>query len=300
MEAGRRGYADGNSNVGARGADGIGIARSDLCERGTQFGRARVAGVLARGDPAHLAPSGGRGGGCVRPRAGGVPGRDCDCAALGAMTHIRIAKKVPPAFSLDVEFDINGVTALFGPAGAGKTLILEAVAGFARPDSGRTLRDNVLLFDAEARVGVPARRRGCGYLPQRDALFPHITVRQNLAFAASGGRLEGHRRVAEAIEKFGFAEAALRRPAELDAAQRTRAAVARALIAGPKLLLLDEPEFPEALFHQMRAEFTGPVLLATRDLDRCAALADQMLVLDAGRVVRRGTPREVLDEPESV
>ena len=216
------------------------------------------------------------------------------------MTHIRIAKKVPPAFSLDVEFEINGVTALFGPAGAGKTLILEAVAGFTRPDSGRILRDNVLLFDAEARVSLAARRRGCGYLPQRDALFPHMTVRQNLAFAASGGRLERHRRVAEAIEKFGLAEAALRRPAELDAAQRTRASMARALIAGPKLLLLDEPEFPEALFHQMRAEFTGPVLLATRDLDRCAALADQMLVLEAGRVVRRGAPREVLDEPESV
>ena len=216
------------------------------------------------------------------------------------MTHVRIGKKVPPAFSLDVEFEIAGITALFGPAGSGKTLILEATAGFVRPDSGRILRDDVLLFDAEAGVHVPARRRACGYLPQRDALFPHMTVRQNLRFAASGGRLERHRRVAETIEKYGLADLALRLPAELDAAQRTRAALARALAAGPKLLLLDEPDIPETLFHQIRGELSGPVLLATRNLARCAALADQMLVLEAGRILRRGTPREVLDNPESV
>ena len=216
------------------------------------------------------------------------------------MTSVRIGKKVPPAFSLDVEFKILGVTALFGPAGSGKTHILEAIAGFARPDSGRILRDDVLLFDAEAGVHVPPRRRACGYLPQRDALFPHMTVRQNLAFAAGGGRLERHRRVADFLERYALLDAALRRPAELDAAQRIRAVVARALIAGPKLLLLDEPDWPAALFHQVRAEFTGPVLLASRDLDRCAAFADQMLVLDGGRILRRGTPREVLEEPESV
>ena len=216
------------------------------------------------------------------------------------MTHVRIGKKIPPAFSLDVEFEIHGVTALYGRAGAGKTLILEAIAGHSRPDSGRILHLDVLLFDAEARVHVPPRRRGCGYLPAREALFPHMTVRQNLAFAATGGRLERHQRIAETLERFSLSEAALRRPGELDAAERTRAALARALMAGPKLLLLDEPELPEALFHQMRSEFAGPVLVATRDLDRCAAWADQMLVLDAGRIVQRGTPREVLDQPESV
>lgn len=216
------------------------------------------------------------------------------------MTSIRIAKKIPPAFSLDVEFEIAGVTALFGPAGSGKSLILEAIAGFALPDSGRILRDDVLLFDAEARVQVPPRRRACGYVPQRDALFPHMTVRQNLAFAANGRRLERHRRVAAAIEKFALSEAAQRRPADLVPGQRAQAAVARALLAEPKLLLLDEPDLPEALFHQIRAEFAGPLLVASRNLDLCAELADQLLVLDAGRILRRGTPREVLDEPESV
>lgn len=216
------------------------------------------------------------------------------------MTSIRIGKKIPPAFSLDVEFEISGVTALFGAAGSGKTFILEAIAGFARPDSGRILRDDVLLFDAEARVHIPARRRGCGYLPQRESLFPHMTVRQNLAFAASGRRLERHRRMAEFQERYGLSEFASRWPAELDGAQRARAAVARALIASPKILLLDEPEWPEPLFQQVRREFQGPLLVATRDLNRCAAIADQMLVLDAGRILRRGTPREVMENPESV
>jgi len=216
------------------------------------------------------------------------------------MTRVRLTHKIPPAFSLDVDFEVNGVTALFGPAGAGKTLILESVAGFVRPDSGRILRDDVLLFDAEARVHIPPRRRACAYLPARDSLVPHMTVRQNLAFVAGGARLERHRRVAEISEKFGLAELAPRRPVELDAAQRTRVAVARLLLAGPRLLLLDELDFTDALFPQIRAEFAGPILLATRNLDRCAAWADQILVIENGRILRRGTPRQVLDEPESV
>jgi len=214
------------------------------------------------------------------------------------MIYARLGKKVPPAFSLDVEFEIDGVTALFGPAGAGKTLILEALGGMVRPDSGRILRDDVLLFDAEARVDVPPRRRGFAYVPHRDALFPHMTVRQNIAFAAGGPRLERHRRIAEILERLHLADAAARRPAELDAAQRTRAALARAWIAQPKLLLLDEPDLPEELFHQIRADFSAPVLVATRHLD-LAAPADRLLVLEAGRVLRRGAPRELLDQPES-
>ena len=217
------------------------------------------------------------------------------------MTHVRIGKSVPPSFSLDVEFDVGaGVTALYGPRGAGKTLILEAMAGLVRPDSGRILRDDVLMFDAEARLQVPPRRRVCGYIPQRDALFPHMTLRQNLAFAASAGRLERHRRIAEMLERFGLTEAALRKPAELDSPQKTQAGFARALMAAPKLLLLDDLELSEPMFRQLQREFPGPVLLSSRDLDFCGAVAQQMLVLDAGRILQRGTPEEILDQPASV
>ena len=215
------------------------------------------------------------------------------------MTHARIGKKFPPSFSLDVEFEADGVTALYGPAGAGKTLILEAIAGFIRPDSGRILRDDVLLFDAQARVHVPPRRRSCAYIPQRDSLFPHLTLRQNLAFAAHGPRLERHRRVGEMLDRFGLADAAPRRPVDLDASQKLRGALARALLAQPELLLIDHPDLSESIFHQLRAEFAGAVLVATRDLDLCCALAGQMLVLDAGRIVGRGAPLQVLDRPES-
>ncbi|MBZ5578645.1 MAG: ATP-binding cassette domain-containing protein [Acidobacteriia bacterium] len=217
------------------------------------------------------------------------------------MTHARIGKKFPPSFSLDVEFEIGeGVTGIYGETGSGKTVILQALAGFILPDSGRILRDDVLLFDAEARVDVPARRRNCGYIPQGDTLFPHMTVRQNLGFAARGARLERYRRIAEMLERFGLSDAALRRPGGLDPSQKPRATLARALIAHPALLLLDDPDWPGGLFRQLRAEFAGPVLLATRDLDRCCLLADRMLVLEGGRVLQRGSPAEVLDQPESV
>ncbi len=218
------------------------------------------------------------------------------------MTHVRLGRKIPPAFSLDVEFAIpEGVTALYGPPEAGKTLVLESIAGLARPDSGRILLDDVILFDAEARVDVPARRRNCGYVASRDALFPHMTLRQNVAFAAQPWpRLERHRRVAETIEKFQLSDAALSLPRELSPAQKLRGAIARALVGAPKLLLVDDRAIDEPLLRQVRAASSAPVLLVARDLDLCCAAADQLVVLAAGRIAQRGAPRQVVDQPESV
>ncbi|MGA2268333.1 MAG: ABC transporter ATP-binding protein [Bryobacteraceae bacterium] len=218
------------------------------------------------------------------------------------MTHARIAKQFPPRFSLDVEFGIApGVTALYGPAGAGKTLILEIIAGFVRPDSGRILLDDVILFDAESRVSVPPHRRNCGYIAQRDALFPHMTLRQNLLFPAKRfPRLERHRRVAEMTERFQLSDSATLRPGEASPAQKLGCATARALIAEPKLLLIDERGLDEPLLQQIRAAFAGPILLATHDLDLICAVADVLIVIDGGRIVQCGAPRAVLDQPTSV
>jgi molybdate transport system ATP-binding protein len=218
------------------------------------------------------------------------------------MTHARIVKQIPPRFSLDVEFPLaTGVTALYGPAGAGKTLILETIAGFVRPDSGRILLDDVILFDAQSRVSVAPRRRNCGYIAEHDALFPHMTLRQNLVFPAKRfPRLERHRRVGEMMERFQLADSATLRPRETGPAQRLRCAVARALVAVPKLLLIDERAFDVPLLEQVRAAFAGPILLVTGDLDLCCAVADEMIVLEAGRIVQRGVPRSVLDRPASV
>jgi molybdate transport system ATP-binding protein len=218
------------------------------------------------------------------------------------MISARVGKKIAASFSLDVEFSVPpGVTALFGPSGAGKTLILEALAGFATPDSGRILLDDVLLFDAAARVQVPPYRRGCGYVAQRDALFPHMTLRQNLWFAAHRSpRVERTRRVEEMLERFQLAGLAASRPRELAPHERLRGAAARALLASPKLLLLDERGFDEALLRTVREAFPGPVLLVSNDLDLCCAAADRLILLDAGRIVQSGAPRGVLDRPESV
>ena len=218
------------------------------------------------------------------------------------MTHARIGKKIPPNFSLDVDFEIApGVTALFGPAASGKTLVLETIAGFVEPDSGRILLDDVILFDAAARVHVPPYRRACGYVSQRDSLFPHMTLRQNLMFAAHRSpRLERTRRVADTLEKFQIAALAASRPQELSPPQKLRAAIARALLSLPKILLIDDRGCDEPLLRLAREIFSGPILLVTNDLDLCCAAADRLLLIEAGRVLRAGAPRAVADQPESV
>lgn len=217
------------------------------------------------------------------------------------MTQVRIGKKVP-RLSLDVEFRLEpGVTALFGPPASGKTLILECIAGFTRPESGRILFDDTILFDAESGVNVPPRRRACGYVFQHDSLFPHMTVRQNLVFAAKRWpRLERHRRVSESLDRFQLTAQAAGRPSDLTPPQTLLASIARALIGEPKLLLLDDRAIDEPLLRQIRAIYTCPILLVTRDLDLVCAAAGQLIVLEGGRILQAAAPRKVLDEPASV
>ncbi|MGD0871806.1 MAG: ATP-binding cassette domain-containing protein [Bryobacteraceae bacterium] len=218
------------------------------------------------------------------------------------MTHVRIVRRVPPRFSLDVDFPIGpGSTALYGRSGAGKTVLLESIAGFARPDSGRILLDDAILFDAASHVQLPPRRRLCGYVSQSDSLFPHMTVRQNLVFSARRWpRLERHRRVSEMLDRFQLSAAASTRPRGLDATGKLRCSIARALVAGPRLLLLDECGADESLLRQIREVTQAPILFATADLDLCCAAADQLLLLDAGRILQRGASLDVLDRPASL
>jgi molybdate transport system ATP-binding protein len=232
------------------------------------------------------------------------------------MLQARLRKTFPQGadsagFSLALEFQAGtGVTVLFGPSGSGKTLVLDAIAGFVRPDEGRILLDNDLLFDGATGVHLPPQARNCGYVFQNYALFPHMTLRQNLMFAAERRpRLERHRRVNEMIETFRLTEAAGRRPHEVSGGQRQRCSIARALIVAPKLLLLDEPaqgldaplkaEFYEVL-RQVRADFKTPVILVTHDLDECFELGEEMLILREGQIVQSGTPRKILDQPANV
>src|SRR5207342_2833788 len=141
----------------------------------------------------------------------------------------------------------------FGPSGSGKTLTLDSIAGFVRPDDGRIILDDDILFDGPTGVYLPPQARNCGYVFQNYALFPHMTLRENLVFAAERRpRLERHRRVNDMLDTFRLADAAGRRPHEVSGGQRQRCSIARALIGGPKLLLLDEPA--QGLDAPLRAE----------------------------------------------
>jgi molybdate transport system ATP-binding protein len=217
------------------------------------------------------------------------------------MTHVRLVRK-SPAFSLDVDFPVPpGITALYGPAASGKSLLLEIIAGLLLPGAGRILFDDGIVFDAAARVDVSIAHRGFAYLPPRDSLFPHMTLRRNLSFAAQRfPRLDRHRRIADWLEKLGLTACAPLYPHQLSPAQKILGAVARMLIAEPKLLLLDHPGLTETLLLQIRALTAAPVLFATRDLDLCCAVASHMLVLSAGRIAQSGPPREILDKPAGV
>ncbi len=232
------------------------------------------------------------------------------------MIQARIRKRFAPAsesagFSLDIDFQAaSGITVLFGPSGAGKTLTLDCIAGFVRPEEGRILLDDEILFDGAAGVSRPPQARHCGYVFQNYALFPHMTLRKNLEFALDRSpRLERHRRVNEMLEKFHLGDVSGRRPHELSGGQKQRCSIARALIGSPRLLLLDEParglDAPlraelYSVLRQVRQEFGTPALLVTHDFEECLELGDEMLVLREGRVVQSGAPRKVFEQPASV
>ena len=213
-------------------------------------------------------------------------------------------------FGLQVEFMAErGITVLFGPSGAGKSLTLNCIAGFEKPDAGRILLGDRILFDAEARVNLRPQDRQCGYVFQSHALFPHMTVRENLMFAAERHpRLERHRRVTEMLERFGLTEIAGRRPAKISGGQNQRCSIARALITTPRALLLDEPaagldatlrgELSDVL-KQVRDVLEIPLLLVTHDFDDAMTLADRVLVYSGGRIVQSGSADSVRTHPAS-
>jgi molybdate transport system ATP-binding protein len=229
------------------------------------------------------------------------------------MIEVAIGKTFPrgeesAGFELNVEFEAKpSITVLYGPSGSGKTLTLDAIAGFVTPQRGRIQLNGHILFDAGSRVSVLPRNRDCGYVFQNYALFPHMTVRQNLAFAATRlPRLERHRRTAELLERFHLTDLAGRKPRELSGGQKQRASIARALITQPKALLLDEPG--RGLDAPLRTELHTilldlkdtakiPILLVTHDTEECFAVASNVLLYENGRIVHRGSPLELLRNP---
>ncbi|MFT3801094.1 MAG: ATP-binding cassette domain-containing protein [Burkholderiaceae bacterium] len=205
-------------------------------------------------------------------------------------------------FDLDVCFATDArFAALYGPSGAGKTLTLQAIAGLLRPRDGHVRIGGQTLFDAAAGIDVPAPARGVGYLFQHYALFPHLSVRQNVAFGLTNWwrrRMapDDARRVDGLLDAFGLREMADSRPRHLSGGQQQRVALARALACSPRVLLLDEPfaALNPMLRESLRAELAAvcrdrgiPALMISHDVDDVLALADVAFIYDGGRIARR-------------
>ena len=208
-------------------------------------------------------------------------------------------------FALDVRFEgAKGLTALFGRSGSGKTSVVDLVAGLARPDRGRIAVGGAVLVDTAARVFVPRHRRRVGYVFQDARLFPHLSVRQNLLYgrwftpaAERYGSLEA------VVDLLGIAPILDRRPAFLSGGERQRVAIGRALLASPRLLLMDEPlaalddaRKAEVMpyIERLRDEAGLPILYVSHSVPEVRRLASKVVVLEAGRVADEGEPGAVL------
>ena len=205
------------------------------------------------------------------------------------------------------DLDVAGgsVTALLGPSGTGKTTLLRIVAGFDRPDHGTVVLDGTVVVDGR-RVEVPAERRRIGYVPQEGALFPHLSVADNVGF---GLPRRSTARVEECLELVGLGGFGPRRPHELSGGQQQRVALARALAPAPPLVVLDEPfsSLDAGLRARVRDEVVDAVraagvaaLLVTHDQQEALAVADQVAVLLGGRVAHAAPPEELYRRPRSL
>ncbi|HWS82786.1 MAG TPA: ABC transporter ATP-binding protein [Ktedonobacteraceae bacterium] len=220
-------------------------------------------------------------------------------------------RKELAGFTLDMTFTVPcGLTVLFGPSGAGKSLTLQSIAGLFPLQEARIELGGTVWHDSERGLYLPPQRRHTGYVPQNYALFPHLTVEQNIAFGLKvHGRQGGKRRnqrVSELLELMQLRNLEQRRPAQLSGGQQQRVALARALARDPALLLLDEPfssldaAVRETLREEMRAlheRVHVPIVLVTHDAVEARMLADTLVVIEQGRVLQVGTPDEIFRSP---
>ncbi|WP_432346994.1 molybdenum ABC transporter ATP-binding protein [Shinella yambaruensis] len=211
-------------------------------------------------------------------------------------------------FSLEAAFTSDrGVTALFGRSGSGKTSLVRIIAGLTRPAEGRVLLGDEVLVDTARRVFVPAHRRRFGYVFQEARLFPHLTVRQNLNygrwFSQKGARTENPDRV---VDLLGIAGLLDRQPANLSGGEKQRVAIGRALLASPRLLLMDEPlaaldeeRKAEILpyLERLRDEVGIPIVYVSHSVAEVARLADRVVLMADGRIEAIGAASDVLGGP---
>ena len=224
------------------------------------------------------------------------------------MLRVEVAKRLG-ALALEIDLAATGeVTALFGPSGSGKTSVLNMVSGLLRPDRGRILLGDELLFDEHRRLDIPPHRRRIGYVFQEKRLFPHLSVRQNLTFGRWARGIQrdvGHE--GHIIEMLGIGHLLNRRPTNLSGGEKQRVAIGRALLSRPRLLLLDEPlagldraRAEEVLPYLERLRDEGvPMLYVSHDPTEVSRLADTVVVMASGRVERTSSASSFTIDPGS-
>ena len=227
------------------------------------------------------------------------------------MLSVSLYKKIDQ-FILDTHFEIKkGITGIIGPSGCGKSLTLQSIAGLQKPDLGKITLNDRLLYEDSAGVNIKTRHRHVGYVFQNYALFPHLTVKQNIAFGLKGMEKETiDQKVSEMIDIVRLTGYEDSYPSQLSGGQQQRVALARTLVTEPALLLLDEPFsaldyhvkdiLEQELLAIIKKSYSGIVLLVTHNLEEAYRLCDDLILMDKGKVIQYGPKNEILCKPNNV
>ncbi len=225
------------------------------------------------------------------------------------MIEVHIAKNLGN-FSLDLSLNLQkDLTVLFGPSGSGKSLMLQTIAGWMEPDAGTIRVNGLVYFDKKQTVNLPIHRRRIGYVLQEPSLFPHMTLFENIAYGAVGlPPGERRRKVYQMIERMRLNGLENHFPSQISGGQKQRAALARALAGSPLLFLLDEPfaslDSPVRQklrldLLRIRKEDNVPVIFVTHDVEEAFVLAEEIVVLNEGRVEQTGSKEEIFYHPQT-
>jgi molybdate transport system ATP-binding protein len=223
------------------------------------------------------------------------------------MLSVEIERRLG-AFRLAASFQTGeGVTALFGRSGAGKTSVVNAIAGILRPDRGRIDINGMTVFDSDKAIDVPTPKRRVGYVFQEGRLFPHMSVRQNLSYAGLFSRGMPASVFEHVVDLLGLKDLLDRRPGNLSGGEKQRVAIGRALLSSPRLLLLDEPlasldahRKSEVLqyIELIRDEVKVPIVYVSHAVEEVVRIADTVVLMSAGGVLAVGPAEDVMGRPD--
>lgn len=226
------------------------------------------------------------------------------------MIHIKIQKKLTAAsgemlLDIDTHIKKGSLVTLYGKSGVGKTTILRALGGLTKPDKGEIIVNETTWFDSNQKINLKPQKRNVGFVFQDYALFPNMTVKENLEFALE--KNQSNQVISELIELIELGELQNRKPETLSGGQKQRVALARALVKKPSILMLDEPL--SALDYEIRfklqqyilqvhQEFNLTTILISHDISEILRMSDQLIELENGKIIREGKPNEVFNLKE--